>query len=163
MQLNTGLYDLVAGDVTPGSFLVRIDGYDAAGAPVANSTDMVCLFIHNRPLALGLAGPSFSDPAILQSDCDLYRLTEGQMNTPMHLSFQASDPEGFVDSYVLGMGRCPEPMVALRLKNTAALDRYRFGRLRAFPGECGHAPSRQSSIIPVPGIPGPRPSSAMRD
>jgi hypothetical protein len=117
MQLNTGLYDLVSGVVTPGSFLVRIDGYDAAGSPVANSTDMVCLYVHNRPMACNLIGPSFSDPSIVNSGCGLYRLTDAQMNTPMQLSFQANDPDGFIDSYVLSMDRCPAPMLALQLNN----------------------------------------------
>ncbi|MDX2055508.1 MAG: hypothetical protein SFV15_24105 [Polyangiaceae bacterium] len=117
MQLNTGLYDLISGVVTPGTFYVRIDGYDAAGNPVPNATDLIPLYIHNRPLAFQLLGPSFADPSILNSGCGLYRLTEAQMNTPMQLSFKANDPEGFVDSYALTMGRCPAPMLALKVNS----------------------------------------------
>jgi hypothetical protein len=115
MQLNTTLYDAVAGVTTPGTFHVRVDGYDAAGNPVANATDMIALFIHNLPLGFGLGGPSFSDPAIVNTGCGLYRLTDAQLNTPMQLSFKANDPYGFVDSYTLNMGRCPAPMLALQV------------------------------------------------
>ncbi len=115
MQLNTGLYDLITGVVTPGTFLIRIDGYDAAGTPVPNFTDLIPLYIHNRPLAFSLSGPSFADPSIVDSGCGLHRLTNAQLNVPMQLSFMVNDPEGFVDSYVLNMGRCPAPMLALQL------------------------------------------------
>ena len=113
MQLNTALYDVIAGVTTPGTFYVRVDGFDSAGHQIA--TDMIALFIHNVDLNFGLAGPSFSDPSILNSGCGLYRLTDAQMNTPMQLSFMANDPYGFVDSYDFSMGRCPAPMLALQV------------------------------------------------
>ncbi len=115
MQLNTALYDVVAGVTTPGTFQVRVDGYDAAGNPVANAIDMIALFIHNVALNFKLSGPSFSDPSIVNSGCGLYRLTDAQLNTPMQLSFKANDPHGFVHSYDLAMGRCPAPMLALQV------------------------------------------------
>lgn len=117
MQLNTALYDLVTGQTTPGTFYVRVDGYDAAGQPVANATDMIALFIHNLPLNYQLSGPTFTDPSIVNSGCGLYRLTDAQMNTPMQLQFRANDPYGFVDSYELTMGRCPAPMLALQVNS----------------------------------------------
>ena len=127
MQLHTALYDKIAGVTTPGTFYVRVDGYDAAGNPVANATDMIALFIHNLPLNFQLVGPSFSDPSIVNSGCGLYRLTNAQLNTTMQLAFKANDPYGFVDHYDLTMGRCPAPMLALQvnapnppLSNTAS-------------------------------------------
>ena len=115
MQLHTSLYDKVAGVTTPGTFYVRVDGYDAAGQPVANSTDLIALFVHNLPLNFQLVGPSFSDPTIVNSGCGLYRLTDAQMNTPMQLAFKANDPYGFVNAYELSMGRCQAPMLALQV------------------------------------------------
>ena len=115
MQLHTSLYDKVAGVTTPGTLYVRVDGYDAAGNPVANATDLIALFIHNLPLNFQLVGPSFSDPSIVNSGCGLYRLTDAQMNTPMQLAFMANDPYGFVHVYDLTMGRCPAPMLALQV------------------------------------------------
>ena len=115
MQLHTSLYDAVAGVTTPGTFYVRVDGYDAAGSPVANATDMIALFIHNVPLNFQLSGPSFADLSIVNSGCGLYRLTNAQLNAPMQLSFMANDPLGFVHSYDLTMGRCPAPMLALQV------------------------------------------------
>ena len=117
MQLYTTLFDLVAGVVTPGTFLVKIDCYDAAGNRVTNLSDMIPLYIHNVPLNFGLAGPVFANPAIVNAGCGLYRLTDLQMNDPMNLSFMANDPYGFVDSFALTMGRCPAPMLALQINN----------------------------------------------
>lgn len=122
MQLNTALYDLIAGVTTPGTFRVRVDGYDAAGDPVANATDLISLFIHNLPLAFQLTGPSFSAASgIVNSGCGLYRLSNAQMNEEMQLAFQASDPQGFVHSYDLTMSRCPAPMLALQVNAPASL------------------------------------------
>lgn len=117
MQLDTGLYDLIAGVVTPGTFYVRIDGYDAAGHPVAGATDLIPLYIHNLPLNFQLTGPAFADPSIVDAGCGLYRLTNAQLNSPMRLGFKANDPYGFVDSYGLTMGRCPAPMLALQVNS----------------------------------------------
>ena len=115
MQLHTPLYDAVAGVTTPGTFYVRVDGYDSTGHPVANATDLIPLFVHNRALNFQLVGPSFSDPSIVDSGCGLHRLTNGQMNAPMELAFMANDSYGFVNAYALTMGRCPAPMLALQV------------------------------------------------
>ncbi len=115
MQLYTTLFDMVAGVVTPGTFLVKIDCYDVAGKRVPNLSDMIPLYIHNVPLNFGLVGPVFANPAIVNAGCGLYRLTDGQMNDPLNLSFMANDPYGFVDLFELTMGRCPEPMLALQI------------------------------------------------
>ena len=115
MRLNTRLYDLVSGERTPGTFYVRVDCYDNAGHPVPNGTDMIALYIHNNPLNFDLTAPVFTDPSVVNSGCGLYRLTDAQMNTPIQLSFKANDPDGFVDSFALTMGRCPAPMIALQV------------------------------------------------
>jgi len=117
MQLNTVLYDVISGVRTPGTFYVRVDGYDVGGNVVPNATDMIALFINNLPLNFQLVGPSLTDPSVQYVGCSLYRLTSAQMNTPMQLSFMANDPSGFVDSYSLGMGRCPAPMIALQVNS----------------------------------------------
>lgn len=113
IQLNTGLYDVLLGEHTPGTFYVRVDGYDAAGNLLAGETDMIALYIHNRDLNFGLSGPVLTDPSVLNAGCGLYRLTDAQMNTPMALSFMANDPYGFVDNFHFTTGRCPAPTIAL--------------------------------------------------
>jgi len=113
IQLNTGLYDMEGGEHSPGTFYLRIDGYDDAGNPVGGKTDMIALFIHNKELNFGFSGPNFTDSSIVNAGCGLYRLTDAQNNAEMQLSFMANDPEGFVDNYHLTMGRCPSPMIAL--------------------------------------------------
>ncbi len=115
MQLNTRLYDVIDGEHVPGKFYVKVDCYDDAGNVVPNATDMIALFIHNKPFEFELQRPSFIDPAVMSLGCGLYRLTEAQLNSPMKLSFKANDQEGFVDSYNLAMSRCPGPMLALQV------------------------------------------------
>ncbi len=117
MRLNTALYDVLSGVRTPGVFYVRVDGYDASGNPVADGTDMIALYIHNNPLNFDLTSPVFTDPSVINSGCGLYRLENSQMNTPIQLSFKANDPEGFVDSFALTVGRCPSPMIALQVNH----------------------------------------------
>jgi len=120
MQLNTRLYDLVAGERIPGKFYVRVDCYDNTGNPVPDATDMIALYIHNNPLNFGLTAPVFTDPSIVNSGCGLFRLTDAQMNAPIQLSFRANDPEGFVHYYDVSMGRCPTPMIALTINQPSA-------------------------------------------
>ncbi len=113
MQLNTALYDVIAGVRTPGRFFVRVDGYDAAGVYVPGATDLIALFIQNNGLQFQLTAPGFTDPLIVDAGCGLYRLTDAQMKTPLTFSFEASDPDGFVDSYSLTMYRCPGTSIDL--------------------------------------------------
>ena len=120
MQLNTNLYDKLSGITTPGKFYVRIDCYDNNGDPVANGTDMIALYIHNKRLNFGMTHPVFTDVSVENSGCGLYRLTDAQMNTPIQLSFKANDPEGFVHFYDLSMSRCPSPMIALTVNQPIA-------------------------------------------
>jgi len=121
MQLNTRLYDIIAGEHTPGTFHVRVDCYDQAGNPVAGGTDMIALYIHNNPLKFALGRPEFTDPAIVNSGCGLYRLSDSQLNAAVQLLFKANDPEGFVDSYALTVSRCPAPMIALQINAPTSL------------------------------------------
>lgn len=123
IRLNTALYDIVGGAHSPGSFLVRIDGYDAAGNLVAGKTDMIAMYIHNKGINFGFGGPNLTDNSIVDAGCGLFRLTDAQNLTPMALSFMANDPHGFLDSYSLTMGRCPSPTIALQadpMADTAA-------------------------------------------
>jgi hypothetical protein len=113
MRLNTHLYDLLSGVRTPGTFYVRVDGYDSAGNLVPNGTDMVALYIHNLELEFQMTGPVLADPSIVKVPCGLYRLTEAQENTPMELTFRANDPYGFVDYFTLTTGRCPGGTIGL--------------------------------------------------
>ncbi len=120
MRLNTRIYDKVLGEVTPGTFHVRVDCYDNAGNPVPNGTDMIPLFIHNKPLDFGMTTPAFTDASIVNSGCGLFRLTDAQMNTPIELTFKANDPAGFVHFFDLSMRRCPSPMIGLDINQPAA-------------------------------------------
>ena len=113
MQLNTALYDIISGVRTPGTFYVRVDGYDSSGSLVPDATDLIPLFIHNNGLNFRMTSPGFSDPLIEPTDCGLYRLTDAQMKTPIEFAFQANDPHGFVNEYELTMGRCPNSALML--------------------------------------------------
>lgn len=107
MQLDTTLYDTIAGVRTPGIYYLRVDGYDASGNHVANATDLIPLYILNEGLNFKLTPFVLTDPTIVNAGCGLFRLTDAQLKTPMTFSFEANDPYGFVDSYELSMGRCP--------------------------------------------------------
>ncbi|WP_109851657.1 hypothetical protein [Aquimarina sp. AU58] len=115
MQLRTSIYDKVQGETKPGTFYVRVDGYDGNGNPVANATDMIALYIHNKPLNFNLSALTFADTSIVNAGCGLYRLEDYELNTEINFNFRANDPYGFVDSYALTMSRCPGPMIGLRV------------------------------------------------
>jgi hypothetical protein len=141
MQLNTALYDVIAGETKPGKFYVRVDCYDGAGALVPNATDLVALFIHNLGLKFSLTSPSL--PPIPSEGCGLYRLTDLQLKTPMKFSFQASDPYGFVNQYSLTMGRCPGTALDL---NANIEGSFTITGGHTFPG--GSNPSNVHSACP---------------
>jgi hypothetical protein len=113
MQLNTALYDVIAGVRTPGKFYVRVDGYDASGAHVSNATDLIALFVHNNGLNFGMTAPELQDSSIVDAGCGLYRLTDAQLKTPIAFDFEANDPYGFVNEYALSMARCPSTAIDL--------------------------------------------------
>jgi hypothetical protein len=112
MQLNTRLYDRIDGEHSPGKFYLRVDCYDNAGNPVANGTDMIALYIHNKEPDVALTAPEFP-PEVENSGCGLFHLTDAQMSTPIRLSFKANDPDGFIHFFDLSTRRCPAPMIAL--------------------------------------------------
>ncbi|SFV31492.1 hypothetical protein [Thermoflavifilum thermophilum] len=103
MQLQTGIYE----NGNPGTVYFRIDGYDEQGKPVPGATDLIALFINNKPLNFGLGSIEFTDPSIEYIACGLYRMTSAQMNTPLEIQFKASDAWGFIDHYTLTIGKCP--------------------------------------------------------
>ncbi len=107
MRLNTAIYDVISGVRTPGTFYVRVDGYDSAGVLVPNATDLIALFIHNNGLNFQMTSPAFTDPSVLDAGCGLNRLTDAQLKNPIEFEFQANDPYGFVNEYALTMERCP--------------------------------------------------------
>jgi len=113
MQLNTALYDIIAGVRTPGRFFVRVDGYDSSGAIVAGATDLIALFIHNNGLNFQMTAPIINDPLVVNAGCGLYRLSNSQLKTPIVFSFEANDQLGFVDNYALTMSRCPGTAINL--------------------------------------------------
>lgn len=106
MQLSTDLYDIETGDHNPGTFFVRIDGFDNNGAHVPGATDLVALYIDNKQLNFGLSDLGFTS-VVEYIACGLYRLSPAQMNTPISFKFKASDSEGFVDSYSMTVSKCP--------------------------------------------------------
>lgn len=123
MQLRTDLYE---GDA-PGTVYFRIDGYDAGGAPVPGATDLIALYLSNQLLDVELGGfeflPTAPDPSIEHVACGLYRMSAGEMNTPLRFSFRAEDPDplGFVNHYLLTFNKCPTSM-ALRMTSPATAD-----------------------------------------
>ncbi len=143
MQLNSALYDVIAGVRTPGKFYVRVDGYDASGNHVTNATDLIALFIHNNGLNFRMSTPALTDNTILNAGCGLYRLTNTQLKTPVAFSFQANDPYGFVDNYVLSMTRCPGTSLDLTSNIEAA---FTIAGGHTFPG--GHNPSNVHHACP---------------
>jgi hypothetical protein len=141
MQLDTALYDVIAGERKPGKFYVQVDCYDGVGLHVLNATDLVALFIHNLPLRFKLTSPGL--PPIPSEGCGLYRLTDLQLKTPMKFSFQASDPYGFVNQYSLTMGRCPGTALDL---NANIEGNFTITGGHTFPG--GSNPSNVHSACP---------------
>jgi hypothetical protein len=113
ITLNTHIYQ----GSQPGTVYFRIDGYDELGNPVANSTDMIAVYIDNNPLDFGLADVQFP-PAIEYVTCGLYKMLAAELNTPLQFRFKAgdllNDPAnptlGFVNDYSLTFGKCPSAL-----------------------------------------------------
>jgi len=143
MQLNTALYDIVAGVRVPGKFYVRVDGYDASGNHVPGATDLIALFIHNNGLEFEMTGAALDDSAIVNAGCGLLRLTDAQLKTPMLFSFKANDLYGFVDNYSLTMGRCPDTSLNL---NANIEGNFSIAGSHTFPG--GTSPTNVHSTCP---------------
>lgn len=110
MKLNTALYDKISGVATPGTFYVRVDGYDVNGNLVPGATDLIALYIHNNGIQFGISNPKFT-PLVNDVGCMLYRLTAAQLHYPLDLNITAADPHGFVNNYSFNMNRCmPGPI-----------------------------------------------------
>jgi hypothetical protein len=108
MQLNTALYD--GTDSIPGAVYFLVEGYDAAGNVVPGARDLIAMFIHNRRLEYGINSVKFADPLLEKLPCELYKLTNAEMNTALNIEFIAKDDWGFVDGYHLGISKCPSPI-----------------------------------------------------
>jgi hypothetical protein len=109
IRLDTHNYDWdnVTNSRLPGTIYFRIDGYDSAGNPVPDATDMIALYINNLPLGFSLNDVSFA--GILQGNCNLYKMQVAQLNTPLDITFKANDQWGFLDNYRLAIGKCGGP------------------------------------------------------
>lgn len=115
MQLNTAIYQGSA----PGTVYFRVDGYDAAGNPVAGATDMVALYISNDRLDFGFGTLRFDTPLEYVA-CGLYKMNAAEMRTRLNIPFKANDPLGFVHQYKLSFGKCPS-QIALQVNTPASL------------------------------------------
>jgi hypothetical protein len=104
MQLSSGLYQ----GAQPGRVFFKVEGYDAAGNLVPGAKDLIALFIDNNPLGFSLDNVWFDDDGIniIKAECNLYRMTEASLNTPLKIVFKANDQWGFLDHYALGISKC---------------------------------------------------------
>ena len=104
MQMNSSIYE--AG--TPGTVYFMVEGYDAAGNFVAGARDLIALFIDNSYIKYSLDNVSFTDDGVnvIKSDCNLYRMTDAYLNSPLHITFKANDSMGFIENYTVGFSKC---------------------------------------------------------
>jgi hypothetical protein len=104
MQLSSGLYQ----GALPGRVFFKVEGYDAGGNLVPGAKDLIGLFIDNDPLGFSLDNVWFDDDGvnIIKAECNLYRMTEAVLNTPLKIIFKANDKWGFLDHYDLGISKC---------------------------------------------------------
>jgi len=104
MQLASSIYQ--AG--TPGRVFFKVEGYDSGGNLVPGAKDLIALFIDNNPLGFSLDNVWFPDDGvnIIKAECNLYRMKDAYLNTPMHIIFKANDQWGFLDNYDLDLTKC---------------------------------------------------------
>ena len=104
MQMNSAIYE--AG--TPGKVYFMVEGYDAAGNFVAGARDLIALFIDNSFINYSLDNVWFTDDGVnvIKSDCNLYRMTDAALNSPLQITFKANDSMGFIENYTLGFSKC---------------------------------------------------------
>src|SRR6185436_9316470 len=104
MQLTTAIYQ----GASPGRVFFKIEGYDAAGNLVPGAKDLIALFIDNNPLGFSLDNVWFDDDGvnIVRAECNLYRIREAYLNTPLKLRFKANDEWGFLDNYAMSISKC---------------------------------------------------------
>ncbi len=104
MQLNSGLYQ----GATPGTVYFKVEGFDGNGQPIADARDLIALYIDNNSLGFSLDNVWFDADGvnIIKSDCNLYRMTDAALNTPLNIKFKANDQWGFLDNYHLSLSNC---------------------------------------------------------
>jgi hypothetical protein len=104
MQMNSAIYE--AG--TPGKVYFMVEGYDAAGNLVPGAKDLIALFIDNSGINYSLDNVWFDVDGVnvIKSDCNLYRMTDAYLDTPLHITFKANDSMGFLENYSLGFSKC---------------------------------------------------------
>ena len=104
MQMNSSIYE----GGTPGTVYFMVEGYDASGNLVPGAKDLVALFIDNSLINYSLDNVWFADDGVnvIKSDCNLYRITDAALNTPLQITFKANDSMGFIENYTLGFSKC---------------------------------------------------------
>lgn len=104
MQMNSAIYE--AG--TAGTVYFMVEGYDAAGNLVPGAKDLIALFIDNSFINYSLDNVWFTVDGVhvIKSDCNLYRMTDDHLDSPLHISFKANDSMGFIENYTLGFSKC---------------------------------------------------------
>lgn len=111
MQLSSAIYQGIA----PGRVFFKVEGYDNAGNLVPGAKDLIGLFIDNNRLGFSLDNVWFPDDGvnIIKAECNLYRMKDAYLNTPMHITFKANDQWGFLDHYDLSLNKCGSPFAVV--------------------------------------------------
>jgi hypothetical protein len=104
MQLHSAIYQ----GTQPGTVYFKVEGYDAAGNLVPGAKDLIALYIDNNALGFSLDNVWFVDDGvnIIKAECNLYRMKDGSLNTPLRIKFKANDQWGFLDNYDLNISKC---------------------------------------------------------
>jgi hypothetical protein len=107
MQLSSSIYQ--AGQ--PGTVYFKVEGYDSSGHLVPGARDLIALYIDNNPLGFSLGPVQFiaDGTNIVKAECNLYRIKEAYLNTPLNITFKANDQWGFLDHYALSISKCGTP------------------------------------------------------
>lgn len=99
IQLNSLIYQ----DTPRGPIDFRIDVYKQNGDQI--TSDLITLFIDNDAVVYEVADAWFE--TTVSSDCVLFALTDTEISQPMPLKafFRANEPNGFLQSYTLTLGK----------------------------------------------------------
>lgn len=99
---------LPSGGFPPGSYEVRIDGYDADGDLLRSDT--LTLRIDNRVPFMDVAAITLAGQPVevTGSGCTLQALTPAQMRAPLTVRFKVEHGGGAMLNYGLSVGRCNE-------------------------------------------------------
>jgi hypothetical protein len=98
LKMNSGIY---AGLGNPGTVIFRIDGYDASGTPVPNSSDTLTLYIDNDGATGGIDEIALG--TVVPGECALFELTSA--SAPLTLTFDADQPNGHLQKYQVKVWR----------------------------------------------------------